>query len=79
MKALLDFAIMTGGGLGAFLLGMRHLSDGLQASGGPAIRKFMAMATGHRLAGVMTGVTSTIIMQSSSIVTVMLWGSWYPR
>lgn len=74
MKALLDFAIMTGGGLGAFLLGMRHLSDGLQASGGPAIRKFMAMATGHRLAGVMTGVTSTIIMQSSSIVTVMLVG-----
>ena len=65
---------MTGGGLGAFLLGMRHLSEGLQASGGERIRRFMSMATGHRSAGVLTGITSTIIMQSSSIVTVMLVG-----
>lgn len=73
-NGILDFAITTLGGLGAFLLGMRHLSDGLQYSGGEQIKRFMAIATGHRPAGIMTGITTTIIVQSSSIVTVMLVG-----
>ena len=62
------------GGLGIFLLGMKHLSEGLQATAGSGLRKFMAHATSHRLVGVGTGVLSTIIVQSSSIITVMLVG-----
>jgi len=62
------------GGLGLFLLGMRHLSDGLQAASGEGLRRFMSLATGHRLSGVATGVFSTMIVQSSSIITVMLVG-----
>ena len=62
------------GGLGVFLLGMKHLSEGLQATAGSGLRKFMAHATSHRLVGVGTGVLSTIIVQSSSIITVMLVG-----
>ena len=62
------------GGLGVFLLGMKHLSEGLQATAGGGLRKFMAHATGHRIFGVGTGIVSTIIVQSSSIITVMLVG-----
>ena len=62
------------GGLGLFLLGMKHLSEGLQATAGGGLRKFMAHATSHRIVGVGTGVISTMIVQSSSIITVMLVG-----
>ena len=62
------------GGLGLFLLGMKHLSEGLQATAGGGLRKFMAKATSHRIVGIGSGIISTIIVQSSSIITVMLVG-----
>ncbi len=62
------------GGLGLFLLGMKHLSEGLQATAGGGLRKFMAHATSHRLVGIGTGIFSTMLVQSSSIITVMLVG-----
>ena len=62
------------GGLGVFLLGMKHLSEGLQATAGSGLRKFMSHATSHRIVGVGTGILSTILVQSSSIITVMLVG-----
>ncbi len=67
-------AVTVAGGLGAFLLGMKHLSEGLQAVAGAGLRRFMALATTRRLAGVGTGIVSTILVQSSSIITVMLVG-----
>ena len=57
-----------------FLLGMKHLSEGLQAVSGSGLRKFMSLATTHRLAGIGTGLVSTVIVQSSSIITVMAVG-----
>lgn len=74
MKDALLILITVFGGLGLFLLGMKHLSDGLQATAGGGLRKFMAHATSHRIVGVGTGVISTMIVQSSSIITVMLVG-----
>ena len=62
------------GGLGIFLLGMKHLSEGLQATAGGGLRRFMSKATSHRLVGVGSGIVSTMIVQSSSIITVMLVG-----
>ena len=62
------------GGLGLFLLGMKHLSEGLQATAGGGLRSFMAKATSHRIVGVGSGIISTMIVQSSSIITVMLVG-----
>ncbi len=62
------------GGLGIFLLGMKHLSEGLQAAAGAGLRRFMSRATSHRLVGVGSGIVSTILVQSSSIITVMLVG-----
>ena len=74
---MLEFAsilLIVLGGLGAFLLGMKHLSEGLQAAAGQSLRKIMAMATSKRVVGVGTGIVSTILVQSSSIITVMLVG-----
>ena len=74
MKEALTILLTVLGGLGIFLLGMKHLSEGLQAAAGNGLRKFMSRATGHRIVGVMSGIVSTIIVQSSSITTVMLVG-----
>ncbi len=74
MKEVLTILLTVLGGLGIFLLGMKHLSEGLQAAAGGGLRKFMARATSHRIVGVGSGVVSTILVQSSSIITVMLVG-----
>ena len=74
MKETLTILLTVLGGLGIFLLGMKHLSEGLQAAAGNGLRRFMSRATGHRLVGVVSGIVSTIIVQSSSIITVMLVG-----
>jgi len=74
MNQVFSIMIIVGGGLGTFLLGMKHLSEGLQAVSGSGLRRFMSLATSHRLAGVGTGVITTVIVQSSSIITVMVVG-----
>ena len=74
MRDILLVLVTVIGGLGVFLLGMKHLSEGLQAVAGRELSRFMALATTHRAAGVGTGVISTILVQSSSIITVMLVG-----
>ncbi len=74
MKEILLILLTVAGGLGTFLLGMKHLSEGLQAISGSGLRKVMAMATTHRLAGIGTGIVTTTIVQSSSIITVMVVG-----
>ena len=53
------------GGLGVFLLGMKHLSEGLQATAGGGLRKFMSHATSHRIVGVGTGIFSSCSSASS--------------
>ena len=74
LKMILTIMMTVLGGLGVFLLGMKHLSEGLQATAGGGLRKFMSLATSHRIVGVGTGIFSTILVQSSSIITVMLVG-----
>ena len=74
MSQVFSILIIVGGGLGTFLLGMKHLSEGLQAVSRSGLRRFMSLATSHRLAGVGTGVITTVIVQSSSIITVMVVG-----
>ena len=74
MKDIALVLVTVLGGLGVFLLGMKHLSEGLQAVAGRELRRFMALATTNRAAGVGTGIVSTILVQSSSIITVMLVG-----
>ncbi len=74
MKDILVLLATMGGGLGCFLLGMKHLSEGLQSIGGAGLRRFMSAMTTNRIAGLATGIVSTVIVQSSSIITVMVVG-----
>ena len=74
MKDTLIVLLTVFGGLGTFLLGMKHLSEGLQAVSGKGLRRFMSLATTNRFAGMTTGIVSTVIVQSSSIITVMVVG-----
>ena len=74
MKEILSGLFTVLGGLGIFLLGMKHLSEGLQAVGGAKLRNFVGKATTHRLSGIGTGVVSTLITQSSAMIAAMLVG-----
>ncbi|MDT8390662.1 MAG: Na/Pi cotransporter family protein [Lentisphaeria bacterium] len=62
------------GGLGIFMLGMKYMSDGLQATAGNRLRSLIAMVTNNRLLGVFIGTMVTCILQSSSVTTVMVVG-----
>jgi len=62
------------GGLGIFLLGMKYMSEGLQAVSGEQLRKIIGMATSNRFFGVLVGLGVTCVVQSSSVTTVMVVG-----
>ncbi len=62
------------GGLGIFLLGMRHLSDGMQAIAGNRLRTLIGAVTNNRLIAVTVGFLFTAVIQSSSVTTVMVVG-----
>jgi len=72
--SLVDLLCKLIGGLGIFLLGMKNLSDGMQAVAGDGLRRLIAMVTNNRLMAVGVGSLVTCIIQSSSITTVMVVG-----
>lgn len=62
------------GGLGIFLLGMKNMSEGMQAVAGASLRKMISAVTSNRLLATAVGTIVTCIVQSSSITTVMVVG-----
>ena len=62
------------GGLGIFLLGMKFLSDGLQTIAGNKLRRLIGMVTDNRILATGVGLVVTMLVQSSSITTVMAVG-----
>ena len=62
------------GGLSIFLLGMKHMSEGIQAIAGRRLRRMIGAVTDNRFMACFTGATVTALIQSSSITTVMLVG-----
>ncbi len=62
------------GGLGIFLLGMKNMSEGMQAVAGKSLRSLINMVTTHPLLATVVGVIVTCVVQSSSITTVMVVG-----
>ena len=62
------------GGLGIFLLGMKFMSDGMQAVAGNSLRRTISIATNNRVFAIVAGVFVTCVVQSSSITTVMVVG-----
>ncbi|MCA8915736.1 MAG: Na/Pi cotransporter family protein [Planctomycetes bacterium] len=62
------------GGLGIFLFGMKLLSESLQTLASDFIRKLIGWLTNNRVVAMGVGVLLTVIVQSSSVTTVMLVG-----
>lgn len=62
------------GGIGLFLLGMKCLSDGMQAVAGSSLRRWIAAVTRNRFLALFVGVGVTCVVQSSTMVTVMTVG-----
>ena len=62
------------GGIGIFLLGMRFLSDGLQAIAGARLHRWIASVADNRFLALLVGVGVTCVIQSSTATTVMVVG-----
>ncbi len=60
------------GALGVFLFGMKVMSEGVQKFAGARMRAALASITGNRFKGVLTGLFTTGLVQSSSATTVLV-------
>jgi phosphate:Na+ symporter len=74
MQVVIEMFFGVLGGLGIFLLGMKNMSDGLQAVGGDGMRKIIHRLTTNRFTSVGVGFLITAFIQSSSVTTVMSVG-----
>ena len=70
---LQQFATLAGG-LGLFILGMTMLSDGLKLAAGSALEGILANASRTRLHALLSGAMTTVVVQSSTVVTVAVLG-----
>lgn len=66
-----DISYTAIGGLGVFFLGLKFLSEGLQSGSTDAIQRILATLTKNRVLAVLAGLGITVVVQSSSISTVM--------
>jgi phosphate:Na+ symporter len=71
---IVDIASGVVGGLAIFLLGMKNMSEGMQAIAGARLRKIIGLATTNRFLACGAGAVVTSVIQSSSVTTVMLVG-----
>ena len=62
------------GGLGIFFYGMKTMSDALQQAASDVITKVINSLTTNRVLAVIVGMIVTMIVQSSSVTTVMVVG-----
>ncbi|MBU2590593.1 MAG: Na/Pi cotransporter family protein [Nitrospinae bacterium] len=73
-KVIIEMLFMVVGGLGIFLLGMKYMSDGMQAYAGEKLRRLINAITGNPIVACGVGTLVTCLVQSSSITTVMVVG-----
>lgn len=62
------------GGLCLFLFGMSVMGDALERRAGSSLKKILAKLTKNKIAGFLTGLGVTSVIQSSSATTVMVVG-----
>ena len=62
------------GGLCLFLFGMSVMGDALERRAGDGLKKLLAKLTKNKIAGFLTGLGVTAVIQSSSATTVMVVG-----
>ncbi|MGB3527391.1 MAG: Na/Pi symporter [Flavobacteriales bacterium] len=64
--------LMLAGSLSLLVFGMKLMSEGLQQAAGSRMRRVLDTMTRDRMRGVFTGFTTTVIVQYSSVVSVMV-------
>jgi len=74
MATIVPMIFQVIGGLGIFMLGMKYMSDGLQTIAGHRLRSMISAVTNNRLLATSVGCGVTMLVQSSSVTTVMVVG-----
>jgi len=62
------------GGLGLFLLGIHHLTEGLKGLAGDSLRRVLQAMVGGRLSAIISGALITVVLQSSTATTLTVIG-----
>jgi phosphate:Na+ symporter len=70
----IPMAMAVIGGLGIFMLGMKYMSEGMQAVAGNSLRRMISLVTNNRLMATGAGTAVTVLVQSSTITTVLVVG-----
>lgn len=70
----IEIAAVTVGGLGLFLFGIQLLATGMQNAAGDRLRRILEVLTNNPIAGFLTGLLMTTLIQSSGATTVMVVG-----
>ena len=73
-RMYLDIIFNVLGGLGIFLYGMDSMSSGMQKLAGQRLKKILALLTTNRIMAILMGMGVTMLVQSSSVSTVMTIG-----
>ena len=75
-KETMDFfdVLSLIGGLCLFLFGMTVMGDSLEKAAGNSLKNLLGRLTGNKMAGFLTGLAVTAVIQSSSATTVMVVG-----
>ncbi|MCK5779398.1 MAG: Na/Pi cotransporter family protein [Psychrilyobacter sp.] len=74
MGDAINIALNVIGGLGIFLYGMENMASAMQKVAGDKLKNIIAIITRNRIFGVAVGIIMTILVQSSSVTTVMVIG-----
>ncbi len=64
--------LLLAGSLGLFIYGMKVMSEGLQKVAGSRMRRVLETMTRDRLRGIFTGFITTVVVQYSSVTSVMV-------
>lgn len=64
--------LMLAGSVGLFVFGMKVMSEGLQKMAGGPLRRVLDTMTRDRFRGLLTGLSTTAIVQYSSVTSVMV-------
>src|SRR6516164_871740 len=67
-------AISLVGGIGLFLLGVHHLTEGLKSLAGDSLRRALQTLVAGRLSAVVSGALVTVASQSSTATTLTVIG-----
>src|SRR5262245_60132985 len=62
------------GGLGLFLLGIHHLTEGLKSLAGDSLRRALQVLVAGKLSAIVSGTVLTALIQSSTAAILMVIG-----